>query len=187
MFVQADAIAYIREHGHEFDAIAAAPPCQRYSSMAGRHADREYPDLIPPTREALREVADPAGIPWVIENVPGAPLYGALELCGTHFGLRAVCRDGVERWLRRHRRFEFSPNVWIMAPGGCHCHGRPIGGVYGTGGGGPMTRGYKFHAAEARQAMGIDWMTLPALAQAIPPAYGEYIGDALMETVKAGV
>lgn len=29
--VLADAIAYIREHGHKFDAIHASPPCQYYS------------------------------------------------------------------------------------------------------------------------------------------------------------
>jgi DNA (cytosine-5)-methyltransferase 1 len=29
--------------------------------------------------------------------------------------------------------------------------------------------------------MGIDWMTLPELQEAIPPAYTEYIGEQLIE------
>jgi len=38
------------------------------------------PDLLPATRAALEEI----GRPWVIENVPGAPMPGAAELCGTN-------------------------------------------------------------------------------------------------------
>ena len=30
-FVQGDALAYVREHGHEYDAIHASPPCQAYT------------------------------------------------------------------------------------------------------------------------------------------------------------
>ena len=32
-FHQADALAYVAEHGHEFDAIHASPPCQHYSAL----------------------------------------------------------------------------------------------------------------------------------------------------------
>ena len=31
-FVQGDALEYVREHGQEFDAIHASPPCQGYST-----------------------------------------------------------------------------------------------------------------------------------------------------------
>jgi len=32
-FFQGDAVAYIREHGHEYDAIHASPPCQHYAPV----------------------------------------------------------------------------------------------------------------------------------------------------------
>lgn len=36
-------------------------------------------------------------------------------------------------------------------------------------------------------AMGVDWMTLPELSQAIPPAYTELIGHQLLQHLKAVV
>ena len=32
-FVQADALEYVAEHGREFDAIHASPPCQHYTRL----------------------------------------------------------------------------------------------------------------------------------------------------------
>ena len=85
-----------------FDAIHASPPCQRYTTLvaqAGTFGD--YPDLVEPIREILKA----SGLPYVIENVPGAPIEGVL-LCGSMFGLKVI----------RHRVFE--SNVMLMAPGG---------------------------------------------------------------------
>ncbi len=176
-FIQADALDVLADRTFlsRFDAIAASPPCKSENPL--RHLwDVDHPDLLTPTLELLADVT----IPWAIENVAGSKkLPDALILCGTEFGLKARCRDGQVRWLRRHRRFK--TNFLVMGAGGCHCSGRLIGGVYGTGGGGPMTRGYKFHTPEGREAMGIDWMTWPELSQAIPPAYTEHIGRALIE------
>ena len=84
-FVQGDALEYVAAHGHEYDAIHASPPCQRYSKATIVHAGvREtHPDLVAPARELL--VA--SGAEWIIENVVGAPLIAPARLCGTMFGL----------------------------------------------------------------------------------------------------
>jgi DNA (cytosine-5)-methyltransferase 1 len=66
-FELGDAVQYIRDHGHEYDAIHASPPCQAYSK-AQRIQNRQHPDLISETRSALLV----AGRPYVIENVEDA-------------------------------------------------------------------------------------------------------------------
>lgn len=171
-FVQADALDFLTERGHEFDAVHASPPCQVHSALAPL-AGPGHVDLIPETRELLVE----SGRPYVIENVEGATLDPTVILCGSMFGL-----ESGTRVLRRHRLFEAS--FPIPQPPD-ECAGRLVGGVYGDGGGGPMTRGWKFHAAEAREAMGIDWMRRAELSQAIPPAFAEHVGRSLLTVVTA--
>lgn len=165
VFVQGDALEYVREHGHEFEAIHASPPCQAFTSLQGRWG-REYPDLVAATRAAL--VA--TGKPYVIENVAGAPLLNPLMLCGSMFGLRVI----------RHRLFECAPSIHF-GPAACS---HPRGAVGRRGHLGDrewMTvTGHFSDVAKARRAMGIDWMTARELAQAIPPAYTEFIGRQLL-------
>ena len=69
-FVQADALEFLADHGHEFAAIHASPPCQGYSIMHNLPwlRGREYPLLILPTIEMLEVL----GKPYVVENVMGA-------------------------------------------------------------------------------------------------------------------
>lgn len=181
-FHQADALTFPLEG---FDVIHASPPCQAYSVLRRANPDAKYVDLIGPTRELLQRT----GLPYVIENVPGAPLQAAVELCGSMFGLGAG-----ERQLRRHRLFE--SNVPMMQPS-CQHRGEAIG-VYG---GSPTGRytfengakkdyynrrgGYQGTIAEKREAMGIDWMDASEINQAIPPAYTEYIGHYLMAEINA--
>lgn len=164
-----------------FAAIHASPPCQRYSSMTrvvGNPAD--HPDLV----DAVRDRITALGVPYVIENVEGAPLRQPLTLCGSMFGLGAVCRDGGYRQLRRHRLFEMSQ--FALAPQ-CRHDGEPVG-VYGSGGGQQKTarsgngtnRGYMGIKSERCEAMGIDWMNNAELSQAIPPAYTEFLGRLLL-------
>lgn len=113
-FHQGDALDYLREHGHEFDVIHASPPCQAYCSLKSMPNAKVHPDLVAPTREAL----EATGKPYVIENVPGAPLLSPTMLCGTMFGLGTGDAD-----LRRHRLFE--TNWSLVLPFGMFCkHGR---------------------------------------------------------------
>lgn len=172
-FIQADAIEYAKQYGHEFDARHASPPCQSYSVMSQARpglADK-YPDLIGATREALQGV----GGPYVIENVPGSPLEDPVTLCGFMFGLE----------LYRHRLFEVSfplpepehPQHTIPASRAGHWKPGTIMSI----------AGHVAPVAHAREVMGIDWTTRDELAEAIPPAYTEYVGRHLMRLLQAAL
>lgn len=92
---------YIEEGDGSFAAIHASFPCQRWTAYARRGAGvgDGYPDLVTPGRELLERT----GLPYVIENVKGAPLRNPIMLCGSSFGLD----------VQRHRFFE--SNVPMMA------------------------------------------------------------------------
>lgn len=167
-----------------FDFVWASPPCQAHSAMKTMHNAKPHPDLIPATRDKL----EAWGGPWIMENVAGAPLRNPVTLCGTMFGLG--CEDAE---LRRHRLFECS--FAILAPEcrhgqraatlgvyGGHLRNRTRArtiGVYGEGVRDSVRKADKgvadFNVIQGREAMGIDWMTLAELCQAIPPAYSEYL------------
>jgi len=158
----------------DFSAINASPPCQRYSMITvvhGKDVVDSHPDLIDATRKMLVET----GLPYVIENVARAPMNGSLLLCGSMFGL------GV----RRHRIFE--GDVPTFAPYSCNHSGWAVP-VYGHSGAGAnrnreRERGRNNSVSDWAVAMGIDWMTGDDLAEAIPPAYTEYIGRHLLRLV----
>jgi DNA (cytosine-5)-methyltransferase 1 len=163
-FILTDALEVPLEGYH---AIHASPPCQRYSR--GTVDKLRHPDLLPPTRERLQAQS----APWVIENVPGAPMRADYRLCGCMFDLPG---------LRRERWFETSWGGFDMRPP-CH-HPEPIVTVIGHG---PNQHSYYRHLAKGqewerlkRRAMGIDWMTRDELAEAIPPAYTRFIGEQLL-------
>lgn len=165
-FHQADALTFDLSG---FDVIHASPPCHASSDLRYR-TGLTYECIIAPLRDRL--IA--SGLPYVIENVEGAPLRDPIVLCGTMFpGLRVI----------RHRLFE--SNVELRAPG--HHPKHPLvfthdkrKSHYGqldqdmsfvsVNGGGNCT------VANARDAMGIDWMTKDEVNQAIPPIYAQYIG-----------
>ncbi|GAA2361021.1 hypothetical protein Cme02nite_38510 [Catellatospora methionotrophica] len=167
-----------------FDAVHASPPCQDHSSMSTGLNDKHGTGWM---LHATIERLTTWGGPWVVENVEGADMPGALTLCGSEFGLTTKTRDGTVRLLKRHRRFV--SNVFLMGAGGCLCaryRGRVIG-VYGNGGGGEMTRGYKGYPDESRDVMGMPWASQHGLSQAIPPAYTQHIGEQLLAHLAAGV
>lgn len=168
------------EIARDFDAVHASPNCQGYSAM--RHAkgalgrDRTIPQFI--------DLLEATGLPYILENVEEArcDMPGAICLCGTMFGLGY---DGHE--LRRHRLF--TSNRLLMTPGPCRHSGGAVIGVYGgharcraalAGGRGTKDVWRGGHSAAASAALGIDWMSLAELSEAIPPAYTEHLGAQLM-------
>lgn len=164
----------------DFDAIHASPPCQAYSRTRNLKTTRsDHVDLIPATRMALIAT----GRPYVIENVPGAPLSNPLMLCGSMFGLGVL----------RHRLFECSPAIWFP-PTQCNHVGRVLP-MWWKSRREALERGEKFAyvtvagksylMTEAKKAMGIDWMIRSELSQAIPPAYTEWIGAQLLAHLAA--
>ena len=177
-FIQADALTLDPEFIASFDAVHASPPCQSYSDLAKRNGNaNEWPRLIEPVRNLLIQ----SGLPYIIENVEGAPLIEPVVLCGTMFpGLRVL----------RHRLFEANFSI-ITPPHGKHPkvhtfdkrkshYGKTnewVDFVQVTGGG-------NCTVAAAREAMGIDWMSKNEINEAIPPAYTRLIGEQLLQLLQ---
>lgn len=163
VFVQADALEYLRNNHHLYTAFHASPPCQGYI-LAGIADKHKHFKLIEPTRDLLLEI----GKPYVIENVMDAPLRDPVVLNGLIFDLMVL----------RDRKFEtnwplpqpalppFTGKVTKMGR-------KPAPGEY------ICVTGHFTDVQYARTAMGISWMTRDELAQAIPPAYTHYIGEHL--------
>jgi DNA (cytosine-5)-methyltransferase 1 len=155
-FVQADAMEYPLDG---FDMIHASPPCQAFSRASGKRKN-EYPDLLTPIIVRLQDYAS------VVENVPQSPIRKDILLCGEMFGL---C-------LHRHRYFEIAgfvvPKIkhpkHLLRAGYHNCH---VEEGYTR-----VIAGHFSDITSAQKAMGIDWMSGAELAQAIPPAYTEWIG-----------
>lgn len=183
-----------------FELVHASPPCKVHTRLGGLRDSNGgsaiHPDLVGVTRDAL----EAAGVPYMIENVVGAPLRHDVILCGTHFGLTARDKAGRKRWLRRHRVFELGrwgalgwgvqPDPCCDCQSGCGrlgCAHRGAGdrawGIYGRTLGDDLPGGAQTPDTleEARELMGIPWMSWAALTQAIPPAYTEYLGTKARE------
>jgi DNA (cytosine-5)-methyltransferase 1 len=181
-FVQADARALVEQLGWMFDAFHGSPPCHDHTSLRSRAGLNGTGHLLADFREAF----EATGKPWVIENVPGAPLRPDVILCAETFDLRTV----------RHRWFE--SNVPLVG------RDHPLGAAHRwTGPGGTHLRrtttrkrrpdfakGYNVSVTGdvgswvGMPCLGIDWMTGDELSQAIPPAYTEHIGRQLLEVVR---
>jgi DNA (cytosine-5)-methyltransferase 1 len=165
----------------DFDAIHASPPCQAYSIANNIHARDDHPDLLPTTRTLL----EATGLPYVIENVPGAPMNNWVVVCGLAIGV------GV----KRHRWFE--SNIALLVPPCPHGHPGDWVSVFGhtvlsrghvigkAKGGGNRIQRQHLGTDVGREAMGIDWMTRDELSEAIPPAFTEHIGGQLLAHLEA--
>jgi DNA (cytosine-5)-methyltransferase 1 len=173
-YIRGDVMDYINDVDflRSFDVIHASPPCQTFSATKhlrnaqGKGTDKQ--DLVEPVRSALLAT----GVPYVIENVMGAPLINPVTLCGSAFGLK----------VRRHRLFE--SNVQLTGTACLHAEqGKPVG-IYGSMRDEIPNGGHTAKTmAEANQAMGIDWMIWGELVESIPPVYTEYIGKQLRHAV----
>lgn len=176
-FLRADALDVLADDDFMsgFDAVHASFPCQEWSPLHALAPGKSYPKLIEPGRQLLNRW----GGAWVIENVMTAPLDKArsIVLCGEMFGLRTI----------RHRRFEPSPDLDLIAPPHLLPHRKPtatsrrrerweqgwhvsITGDVGT--------------YLGPEAMGIDWMTGNGLCEAIPPAYTRWVGGQLDRAIR---
>jgi len=168
-YIRRDVMTLTPEDLQGFDLIHASPPCQTYSVTKhlrvaqGKSTSKQ--DLL----EGVRLLLIASGVPYVIENVKGAPLIDPVQVCGSAFGLK----------VRRHRLFESS-----MPLKGTDCHhkqqGKPVG-IYGSmrdeiPGGGHTAKTMD----EAHNAMGINWMLWGELVEAIPPAYTHYVGQQIL-------
>ena len=171
-FIQADALAYLDTADlTRFAAIHASPPCQHYTMMLnhGMASRTAHPDLVGATRDRLATT----GKPYIIENVIGAPVQG-IRLCGGMFGLR----------MYRHRLFE--SNTLLFAPyHPAHIYKAAHAGIV------PQLHefwsicGHFANRDGARAAMGVEWMqTKYEIAQAIPPAYTDYLGAQLLYALR---
>lgn len=195
-FVQADALEWLKfamtdevlgapAELRQFDAIHASPPCQRWTTYRRTNRVNEHPDFIADLRVLLYE----KGLPYVIENVVGSPLVMATLICGT------MLDPPME--IQRHRLFETN---WLLDPmDWWPCRHKLNGPDRYPGGRSKSRTGSSRGLVRAtveigswdipldvqQRAMGIDWMTLDELSEAIPPAYTELIGHQLMQHLKA--
>jgi DNA (cytosine-5)-methyltransferase 1 len=176
-FHQADALEFPLDG---FDVIHASPPCQAYSVANNIHGREDHPRLVEPIRARLLAW----GGPYVIENVPRAPLLNPVTICGLSLGLN----------VKRHRLFE--SNMPLMVP---PCHSNHAGDwllVFGhtvlergkeigrTAKNGPIIRRRHVGTDRGREAMGIDWMNRDELSESIPPAYTELIGHQIITCLR---
>ena len=182
-FIHASALEVLADTAFlkQFDAVHASPPCQAYSITKHGH-DVKHPMLIEPTRELLQA----SGLPYVIENVVGAPLENPTMLCWSMFyeAGSVIDDDGTPLRMERHRLFE--TNWDLTAPREEH-HDKAIqvAGAYGG------ARRDKWEAKHIRKGgyvptkhiqeklLGIDWMTQYGLYQSLPPVYTKWIGHQL--------
>ena len=182
-FAQMDALDALRDliegarwsDDNGFDAIHASPPCQAFTVYGNNrnHVKQDHPDLIEATRSLLKATS----LPYVIENVPKAPLIDPVQICGTAFDGEYF--DALE--VRRHRLFEAN---WPIEGKACN-HERLTERKYPGSSNRPNGRTvcnvgeWRVPLEMQQSAMGIDWMTVPELSQAIPPSYTHFIGNQL--------
>jgi DNA (cytosine-5)-methyltransferase 1 len=176
-FIRADALEFFDHLGQSFDAIHASPPCQDHSTTKALGGPHGTGWMLAATRDRFMG----SSVPWVIENVEGAPLARQPDLLGANGAVLCGCMFPELRGLLYEARlFETS----FPIPQLSHCPhrwpqtkmGRPP-----QPGECMQVTGHFSGVAEAQRRMGVDWMTQGELAQAVPPVYTQFIGEQLLE------
>ena len=175
-FIQADALRYLLEPGlapwiSTFDFIHASPPCQAHTRAkhlrTAQGGESKYPDLLTPVLAAL----ETSSIPWVVENVPGAPgMEGAVVECGSAYDL------GV----RRHRMFK--SNIPLVGSVCDHkAQGRPWGVYHVMNDQVPQGGRTVRTLEQGWEVMGVN-REIPwkSLKEGFPPAYTRHIGSQIL-------
>lgn len=210
-FHRADAMTFPLDG---FDFIWASPPCQAFTRLRSLQRGKEYPDLIAATRERLISSNIPYSIENVdgaplggylillcgtmfgLETRGGRAELRRHRLFETSFSipLRPQCQHGhrkvltavghtpVDNNFRRH-----AITVTGTGMGSRISRARAIT-VTGSTAQTNTVRNLErevFTVSEAREAMGIDWMGMKGLSQAIPPAYAEFIGRQALQGAAA--
>ena len=186
-FIQADAIEFLKTADlSEYDVIHASPPCQAHSrakalSIArngGKYGD--HLEFIAQTRELLKAT----GKPYIIENVVGAPLINPISLSGTQFDNIYTQRKRLFESNIPLREPENKPQRRKTPPAGWGVGDDGFISICGSGGVSGMNQ--KQITLYWGFAMGgIDWMSREELAEAIPPCYTNFIGEQLIDYLKA--
>lgn len=201
-FIQADATNPPLNLNY-FDFIWASPPCQGFSvgTLRWRNKGKKYSNLIKPTRDLLIK----SGKPFCIENVPNAPIKKHLLLCGQMFNLPILRHRHFELFGFRAEQPRHPHHFDSVNKGLLICVTTGTNGVGGFGFRNKEERaaarkrkkskwiqvaghggdGFSSTLKSWQWAMKIDWITNKKyLAEAVPPAYSEYIGKEFFRTHK---
>ena len=174
-FILGDALEWLANEDfvRSFDAIAASPPCQLHTRAqhlrTAQGGKSTYGDLLTPTLKIIRERYN--DMPWVVENVPGAPgMDSAVIECGSAYNL------GV----RRHRLF--LSNIELVGSGCAHREqGRPWGVCHTPNDSIPSGGRTARDVEHGKEVMGVTRsMSWDELKQGYPPKYSEHIGEQII-------
>jgi len=158
-FIQLDALKLDYEFLLSFDFIHASPPCQAYSQLSHFSKVDIDKSVLPRTLLMLEAV----GLPYVVENVPLAPIRADIQLTGSMFGLKVKRNRIFQTNLRSAaypQKTSFRENSGIVT----------VAGNAST-------------LEAASNAMEIDWMSKQGINQAIPPIYTQWIFEQLLSQI----
>jgi hypothetical protein len=155
-FIQCDALSLDYDFLLGFDFIHASPPCKPYTQLYRFSKVDTDKTLLPRILTTL----EAAGKPYVVENVPQAPIRADIQLDGTMFDLP----------IKRRRIFQ--TNIPVLKK-------YPIPTQYSENLDVTTIAGNSATLEAASNAMNIYWMSHKGIKEAIPPAYTQWMGSQL--------